>query len=121
MAYASQRHEAFVIAQTSACQVLAQLQSENTSAVARRQVGVLLTMEALCLDALLITTFGSEYGRSEVGSLSSKADDFYRAWKNRCIVYAKGLPKATRAQFESMISSETEIGRYGYSPFQQAA
>lgn len=111
MAYAGQRYESFVIAQSSACDILASQQLENTAPVARRLKGVLLAMEALCLDALLITTVDpsceSQARRDSIFQSRRKYSD----WVRRCTAYAKELPKVSKAQFKLMISSETDVGR----------
>lgn len=108
MNYAAQSIEAFFDCQLLACRCLEQLQ-EFPEFQIKRLRGILLTMEALCFDALI-----EAMGEDPVGNSALKSGDRYwitmRSWSERCQRHVSDLSTNSRRSFLRILKEGTIIG-----------
>lgn len=110
MNYAAQRFDGFVDCQLMACKALKKLQHDKEFK-ARRLQGVLLTMEALCLDALVIN-IGWPFVCD--GPRIPAFDNFncwLKDWNHRCDAHAHSLSSKSRPAFVQLLEGNTLVGR----------
>lgn len=113
MAYAAQDIEAFADCQQLASEVLAYLQ-KNPQFQIKRLRGVLLLMEALCLDALL-TNVESPPPINQTHLLAK--DSSYSAikyWAQRCVLHIHTLSSSSRKTFVRRLKNETLVGKMSF-------
>jgi hypothetical protein len=112
MAYAAQRHEFFFYAISSACTTIASMKYANKETWASRINGVLIAMEALCLDALLKTTLLSLKDVPIMSPMENKSRQLYYDWQTRASAHARSLSKQAGVKFESFLEKETLAGKF---------
>jgi hypothetical protein len=110
MAYAAQRHEAFVSSQLLACAALKKLQSRMGPARASLR-GIFYMLEALCLDPLYVCTINPPPHDSKTMELRDRCMAWASDWELRCIRYLRTLsPKVVEA-FEYRLRTGTVTGK----------
>lgn len=109
MGYAAQNVDAFVDCQLMASQILERL-AKAPEFGARRLQGVLLAMEALCLDALLTNIVDSP----AVIEMHPKARDRCAAamgrWRERCGSHLQSLSRSSQIAFMQALQQGSLIG-----------
>jgi hypothetical protein len=110
MSYAAQSIDAFVDCQLSACQILSDL-SKEPQLQAKRLHGVMLLMEALCLDALLINVVNPQPTNENQRKERDRCRAAIRDWRDRCSLHVGGLSKNSQAAFLHSLKDGTLISR----------
>lgn len=109
MAYAAQSYEAFADSQLLACQTIAEMQS-FTDPKLNHMHGTYLSMEALCLDAILINVVRPPANTPIQEEIRSSCRNWIHDWLVRCESYLNILSKSERAVFASRLREGTQIG-----------
>lgn len=109
MAYSAQNYEAFADSQLLACQTIAEMQS-FTDIQLKHMHGIYLSMEALCLDALLINVVRPPANGPVQEELRSGCRNWVHEWLTRCESYLNSLSKSERVIFASRLRTGTQIG-----------
>lgn len=110
MSYVAQSFDVFVDCQLMACQALLRLQQDKEFEAKRLQ-GVLLTMEALCLDAMVINV-GRPYANDGPRIPAfERFTDWLRDWNRRCNAHAQSLSSKSRLAFVQILEADTLVGR----------
>jgi hypothetical protein len=110
MSYAAQSIEAFVDCQLSACQILVDL-SQEPQLQAKRLQGVMLLMEALCLDALLINVVAPQPTNENQRKERDRCRAAMKDWRHRCGLHVASLSMNSRLAFLRAMRDGTLIGR----------
>lgn len=110
MSYAAQSIEAFVDCQLSACQILVDL-SQEPQLQAKRLQGVMLLMEALCLDALLMNVVAPQPTNGNQRKERDRCRAAMKDWRHRCGVHVASLSMNSRLAFLRAMRDGTLIGR----------
>lgn len=113
MAYAAQNIEAFVDCQLQACEVLSGFQ-QAPQFQTKRLKGVLLLMEAMCLDALLTN---AEIPPPVNPSHQKARDSSYLAikrWADRCLSHIHKLPPSSQKAFIQKLKDRTQVGQLSF-------
>lgn len=110
MSYAAQSMDAFVDCQLSACQFLADL-SKEPQLQAKRLQGVMLLMEALCLDALLINVVNPQPANENQHKERDRCRAAIGDWRDRCSLHVGSLSKSSQAAFLHSLKDGTLVSR----------
>lgn len=110
MSYAAQNFESFADSQLLACKTIARLQKVQ-KLQAKRLQGVLLTMEALCLDALVINVVKPTPLNQTQYQTRERCRDWMKNWNRRCNAHAESLSSKSRLAFVRTLQVDTLIGR----------
>ena len=110
MSYAAQSIDAFVDCQLSACHFLADL-SKEPQLQAKRLQGVMLLMEALCLDALLINVVNTQPTNENQRKERDRCRAAIKDWRQRCGLHVASLSMSSRVAFLRSMRGGTLIGR----------
>lgn len=109
MGYAAQLYGAFADSQLLACQTIARLQL-LPQFEAKRPQGVLLTMEAVCFDALLLNIVRPQWRGEAQEETRSTCMQWILNWSKRCEKYAATLAPGARTTFLRRLKHGTEVG-----------
>lgn len=109
MSYAAQSVDAFVDCQLSACHILADL-SKEPQLQAKRVKGVMLLMEALCLDALLINVVNPQPTNENQRKERDRCRVAIKDWRQRCGLHIASLSMSSQAAFLYALRDGTLIG-----------
>lgn len=109
MAYAAQSYEAFADSQLLACKTIAQLQSFTDSRL-KHMHATYLSMEALCLDAILINVIRPPANGPVQQEIQSECRNWVNDWLVRCESQLNSISKSERFAFASRLREGTQIG-----------
>lgn len=110
MSYAAQSIDAFVDCQLMASQILVDLGKEP-QLQAKRLQGVMLLMEALCLDALLINAVNPPSTNQNQSKERERSRTRINDWRQRCGLHVASLSMNSRLAFLRAMRDGTLIGR----------
>ncbi len=110
MGYAAQSMDVFVDCQLAACRILADLRKEP-QLQAKRLQGVILLMEALCLDSLLINVVTPTPTNENQLKERDRCRTAVKDWRDRCGAHVASLSKNSQAAFLRALLDGTLIGR----------
>lgn len=109
MAYAAQSYEAFADSQLLACQTIAEMQSFTDSRL-KHMHATYLSMEALCLDAILINVVRPPANGPIQQEIQSACRNWVNDWLVRCESQLNSTSKSERSAFASRLREGTQIG-----------
>lgn len=109
MGYAAQNVDAFVECQLLASQILENL-AKAPEFGAKRLQGVLLAMEALCLDALLTSIVDSPAVTEKHAKARDRCTAAMSRWKERCGSYVHSLSRSSQMSFIRSLQQGSLIG-----------
>jgi hypothetical protein len=109
MAYAAQSYEAFADSQLLACQTIAEMQSFTDSRLKHMHV-TYLSMEALCLDAILINVVRPPANGPIQQEIQSQCRNWINDWLVRCESQLNSISRSERFVFASRLREGTQIG-----------
>lgn len=110
MSYFAQNVDSFTDSQMMACKVIEHLQ-KAPELQAKRVQGVLLTMEALCLDTLVINIAAHAPMSDVQYHARVRLQDMLKRWNLKCHEHAKGLSSKSRLAFVQTLEKNCLIAK----------